>query len=56
MATCLNMDFPGGASGKELACQCRKHNETWTQSLGWEDTLQEEMAPTPVFLPGKSHG
>ena len=29
--------------------------ETWVQSLGWEDPLEEEMATTPVFLPGKSH-
>ena len=29
--------------------------ETWVQSLGWEDPLKE-MQPTPVFLPGKSHG
>ena len=30
--------------------------ETWVQSLGQEDTLEKEMAPTPVLLPGKSHG
>ena len=30
--------------------------ETWVQSLGWEDPLEKEMATTPVFLPGKSHG
>ena len=24
--------------------------------LGWEDPLQKEMQPTPVFLPGKSRG
>ena len=32
--------------------------ETWVQSLGWEDLLEKEMKwqPTPVFLPGKSHG
>ena len=29
--------------------------ETWVQSLGWEDHLEEGMQPTPVFLPGKSH-
>ena len=23
---------------------------------GWEDPLEEEMAPTPVFLPGEAHG
>ena len=28
--------------------------ETWVLSLGWEDPLEEDMAPTPVFLPGKS--
>ena len=26
------------------------------RSLGWEDPLEEEMAPPPVFLPRKSHG
>ena len=30
--------------------------ETRLQSLGWEDLLEEEMATTLVFLPGKSHG
>ena len=30
--------------------------ETWVQSLGWEDTLEEGMATTPVSLPGESHG
>ena len=24
--------------------------------LGWEDPLEKEMAPTPVFVPGKCHG
>ena len=26
------------------------------QSLGGEDVLEEVWQPTPVFLPGKSHG
>ena len=30
--------------------------ETRVRSLGWEDPLEKEMEPTPVFLPGKSHG
>ena len=30
--------------------------ETRVQSLGWEDPLEEEMQPTPVFLPGNFHG
>ena len=25
--------------------------EIWFQSLGWEDTLEQGMATTPVFLP-----
>ena len=28
--------------------------ETWVQSLGWRDCLEEDMQPTPVFLPGES--
>ena len=27
--------------------------ETWVQSLGWEDPLEEGMTTTPVFLPGE---
>ena len=30
--------------------------ETWVQSLGQEDPLEGKWQPTPVFLPGKSHG
>ena len=28
--------------------------DSWVQSLGWEDPLQESMAPTPVLLCGES--
>ena len=33
--------FPGGASGKEPTCQCRRH-----KGMGWipADPLEEEMA------------
>ena len=30
--------------------------ETQVRSLGGEDPLENEMAPTPAFLPGKFHG
>ena len=30
-------------------------HETWVRSLDWEDPLEKRI-PTPVFLPGKSHG
>ena len=50
------LGFSGGTSGKEPACQRRRCKKTWVWSLGWEDALEEGMAPTPVFLPGESHG
>ena len=28
--------------------------DTWVQTLGWEDPLEEDMATHPVFLPGQS--
>ena len=30
--------------------------DTWIQSLGWEDPLEKEMATHSSILPGKSHG
>ena len=30
--------------------------ETRVQSLGREDPLEEEMATTPILLPGECHG
>ena len=27
--------------------------ETWVQSLSWDDPLERERLPTPVFLPGE---
>ena len=30
--------------------------ETWVPFLGWEDPLEKEMLPTPVFWPGEFHG
>ena len=48
--------FPGGTSGKEPICQSRRHNwlwfDTWIGKIPWGRKWQ----PTPVFLPGKSHG
>ena len=39
-----SLGFPGGASGKELACQYRRHKRHRVRSLGWEDSLEEGMA------------
>ena len=48
--------FPGGTSGKELTCQCRRHKRRdfypWVETISWSRKWQ----PTPVFLPGESHG
>ena len=30
--------------------------ETWVQSLGWEDPLEKEMATHSSIIAGKSHG
>ena len=30
--------------------------ESWVRSLGWEDSLEKEQLPTPVFWPGEFHG
>jgi len=44
--------FPGGASGKELTCQCRRHKrhkfDPWVRRIPWKSAQQ----PTPVFWPG----
>ena len=42
-------DFSGGTSGKELTCQCRRH-EMWVQSLGQEDPLEESVATDSGIL------
>ena len=43
-----------------LVAQMVKHlstkRETWVRALGWEDTLEKEMAIHSLFLPGESHG
>ena len=30
--------------------------ETWVRALGWEEPLEKELLPTPVFWPGEFHG
>ena len=48
--------FPGGASGKEPACQCRRRKRCgfgpWLGKIPWRRAWQ----PTLVSLPGKSQG
>ena len=48
--------IPRWLSGKESACQCRRHKRCgfnpWVGKVPWRRTWQ----PTPVFVPGESHG
>ena len=45
--------LPRWLSGRESACQCRRHGfSPWVERIPWRKKWQ----PTPVFLPGKSHG
>ena len=47
------MGLPEGLNGKEFTCQCRRHGfDPWARKIPWKRKWQ----PTPVFLPGKSHG
>ena len=50
-----SMDFPGGASGKESACQFRRHKRcrfySWVRKIPWRRARQ----PIAVLLPGESH-
>ena len=48
--------FLGEASGNEPACQCRRCKRhrvcPWVGKIPW----RRAWLPTPVFLPGESHG
>ena len=46
------LGFPGDSVVKNPSAKL----EMQVRSLGWDDPLVEEMQPTPIFLPGKSHG
>ena len=51
-----HVGFPGNATCKEPACQCRRHERQgfnpWIGKVPWRRTWQ----PTPVVLPGETHG
>ena len=49
----VGSDFPGGSGSKSICLQCgRPGFDPWVRKMPWRRKLQ----PTPVFLPGKSHG
>ena len=46
------MGFPGDTSGKEQASHKRLRLNLWVGKMPWRRKWQ----PTPIFLPGESHG
>ena len=49
----LIFDFPGGSDGKSVCLQCRRPRfDPWVGKIPW----RRKWHPTPVLLPGKSHG
>ena len=49
----MYMGLPRWLSGKESACQCRRCEfSPWVGKIFWRRKRQ----PTPIFLPGESHG
>ena len=47
------MEFPGGTSGKEPTCQCRRHKRSfdpWVRKIPWKRAWQS----TPIFFLGES--
>ena len=47
------LELPRWLSGKGPICQCRRHQfKPWVGKIPWRKKWQ----PSPVFLPGKSHG
>ena len=53
MITYQFTDFPGGSDGKSICLQCGKPRfNPWARKILWRRKWQ----PTPVLLPGKSHG
>ena len=56
MAYSVTGGFPGGANGKEPRCQCRRHKRRVFNPCVGKILWRRAWQPTPVFLPGESHG
>ena len=52
----LNGGFPGSTSGKESDCHGRIHKRHRSYPLIRKIPWRRAWQPTPVFLPGESHG
>ena len=53
---CYTLGFPGSATGKELACQCRRLKRYWFDPCVRKIPWRRAWQPTPMFLPWRSHG
>ena len=51
----FDVGFPGGTSGKEPSCQCRRR-KSQVQPLGQEDPLEEGAATHSSILAQEVHG
>ena len=50
----VHLGFPGGASGKESACHCRRCKRHWLDPWASKIPWRRAWKPTAVFLPGES--
>ena len=50
------MGLPGGTRGQEPTCQARRHKRGGLHPLVRKTPWRKKWQPTPVFLPGESHG
>ena len=53
MIATISGGFPDGSNGKESACKYRRPGcDPWVRKIPW----RREWLPTPLILPGESHG
>ena len=48
--------FHGCSASTESTCRCRRHRKRWFNPWVRKIPWRRMWLPTPVFLPGKSHG
>ena len=56
LSAILRVGFPGGVTGKEPTCQCRRHKRHRFNPWARKIPCSRKWHPIPVLLPGKFHG
>ena len=51
-----DLGLPRWCSGKESACQFRRHKKHWFNPWVMKNLWSRKWQSIPIFLPGKSHG